>query len=87
MYEHEISRDIEAFIDYKGITESAFAQQLGIQRSTLHNWKTGKSHPTESSLELIYGHIYRSGFTPFSIGLAWATRKKSSPSTKIPTAS
>ena len=62
MYEYEISKDIEAYCDYKGITETAFAQQLGIQRSTLYNWKTRKSQPTGSSLELIYGYIYKSGF-------------------------
>ena len=62
MYEYEISKDIEAFSDYKGMTETALAQQLGIQRSTLHNWKAGKSQPSGASLELIYSFIYRSGY-------------------------
>ena len=62
MYEYEISKDIESFRDYAGLTETEFAQQLGMPRSTFHNWKSGKSRPTDSSLEIIYGYMYNSGY-------------------------
>ena len=62
MYEYEISKDIESFLDYSGLTETEFAQQLGMPRSTFHNWKSGKSRPTDSSLEIIYGYMYNSGY-------------------------
>ena len=32
MYEYEISKDIESFRDYAGLTETEFAQQLGMPR-------------------------------------------------------
>ena len=62
MYEYDISRDIEAFRDFSGLTKTQFSQQLGIPRSTFHNWETGKTRPTESYLERIYGFIYSSGY-------------------------
>ena len=62
MYDYDITRDIESFRDYKGMTETEFSQQLGIPRSTFHNWRIGKSRPSNSSLEIIYEFMYNSGY-------------------------
>ncbi|MBP5162110.1 MAG: DUF3990 domain-containing protein [Spirochaetales bacterium] len=62
MYEYEISKDVESFRDYQGMTETELAQRLGIPRSTLHNWKTGKSRPSALSLETVYELMFDSGY-------------------------
>ena len=62
MYEYEISNDIDSFRYFMEMTETEFAQQVGMPRSTLHNWKTGRSTPTDSSLEMLYGYMYNCGY-------------------------
>lgn len=59
---YEVSKDLEAFCDFSGMSKSELSQQVGLPRSTFNNWKIGKANPTRSSLEVIYSFLYKSGY-------------------------
>lgn len=62
MNDYKIANDIEAFKDYSGMNDSQLSSELGIPRSTISNWRTGRTSPTKSSLELVYSYLYGKGY-------------------------
>lgn len=62
MDNYSFSNDIQAFKDYSNISWSEMALELGVPRSTISNWVQGKTQPNRSSLETVYGYIFRKGY-------------------------
>jgi len=59
---YDVSKDLEAYCDFTGISQNELSQLLGIPRSTFNNWKKGKSAPSRSSLEVVYNYLYKTGY-------------------------
>lgn len=55
---YNFSEDLRVIREALGITQTQFAQELGIQQVTVSRSESGKTHPSGRLLELVYGYAY-----------------------------
>lgn len=44
------ARNMTTLIHYRGLSQTALAEQLGVSNSTVSQWATGKTYPSQKSL-------------------------------------
>lgn len=61
MFDYEIVTDLDTAKHILNLTETSLAEGLGVPRSTIAGWRTGKTKPSPLMLENVYDFIYRNG--------------------------